>query len=105
MATKKMGILLSTPPENNNQATVIGLANEAVRQGIETYLYLIDDGVYYLGRPETDALVKAGTRLFVCAHGASQRGIPLNTLQNATFGGLVSLSNLIKGCDRFISFN
>ncbi len=103
MAKKKLGILLSTPPENKNRTTVVSLAKEAVRQGIDTYLYLIDDGVRNCGHPEIDTLTKAGVNLFVCAYGAQRRGIPPN--ESATFSGLVVLSDLVKGCDRFITFN
>jgi len=95
--------MLSTPPAHKNIAVVISLANAAILERIETYLYLIDDGVYNLGDPAIDALKNSGVRLFACAYGAKQRGIPIDN--KAVFSGLVVLSNMIKGCDRFITFN
>ncbi len=103
MASKSLGILLSTGPENKNIFTVVSLAQEAVHQEIDTYLYLIDDGVLTLNHPQMDALKKEGVEIFVCAYGAHRRGLPLN--ETATFAGLVALSDLILGCDRFITFN
>ncbi|MBI3805128.1 MAG: DsrE family protein [Nitrospirae bacterium] len=103
MEKKKLGILLSTAPENKNLKTVSALAQEAVRQGIDTYLYLIDDGVQNLDRPEIDALSQKGVKLFLCAYGAQRRSIP--TSDKAVFCGLVVLSDLVKGCDRFVTFN
>ena len=84
---------------------VVSLANAAILEGIETYIYLIDDGVYNIGSPEMNALEDAGVRLFACAYGAQQRGIPTNSDRQTIFAGLVTLSDMIKGCDRFITFN
>lgn len=103
MAKKKLGILLSTPPENKNLNTVVSLAREALHQEVDTYLYLVDDGVKNIGRPEIDALSKEGVKLFLCAYGAQRRNIPAS--DKAVFCGLVVLSDLVKGCDRFVTFN
>jgi sulfur relay (sulfurtransferase) complex TusBCD TusD component (DsrE family) len=103
MEKKKLGILLSTPPENKNLTTVVALAKEALHQGIDTYLYLVDDGVKNVERPEMEALSKEGVKLFLCAYGAQRRNIPVS--DKAVFCGLVVLSDLVKGCDRFITFN
>lgn len=101
MKNKRLGIILSTPPEEKNLATVISLAAEARRQGIDIYLYLIDDGVKHIDQPEIEVLKEEGVRLFLCAYGAQRRSIPPS--DKAAFGGLVVLSDLIKGCDRFIT--
>lgn len=103
MEKKKLGILLSTPPENKNLITVVSLAKEALHQGIDTYLYLVDDGVKNVDRPEIGALSKEGVKLFLCAYGAQRRNIPVS--DKAVFCGLVVLSDLVKGCDRFVTFN
>ncbi len=103
MEKKKLGILLSTPPEHKNLTTVVSLATEAMRRQVDTYLYLIDDGVGNLDHPKIDALREEGVKLFLCAYGAQRRGIP--TTDKAVFCGLVVLSDLVKGCDRFVTFN
>lgn len=103
MEKKKLGILLSTPPEDKNLTTVASLANEALCQGVDTYLYLIDEGVRNVDRPEMERLKRNGVKLFLCAYGAQRRGIP--TSDKAVFCGLVVLSDLVKGCDRFVTFN
>jgi len=103
MKKKKLGILLSTSPENKNLTTVVSLAREALHQGIDTYLYLVDDGVKNVERPEIDALSKEGVKLYLCAYGAQRRQVPVS--DKAVFCGLVVLSDLVKGCDRFVTFN
>jgi len=102
MVVKKMGVLLSTPPENKNLETVISLINEAVHQETIVYLYFIDDGVLNIGEPAIDALADAGVHLFACAYGAGRRGVPQNN--KVVFAGLVVLADIIKGCDRFLAF-
>jgi sulfur relay (sulfurtransferase) complex TusBCD TusD component (DsrE family) len=102
MGKNKFGILLSTR-EHQDFNTVVSLAQEAVRQEILVYLYFLDDGVYHLGRPEILSLADSGVRIFACAYGAQRRGVPQNNF--VVFSGLVVLSDIVKGCDRFISFN
>ncbi|MFQ5580222.1 MAG: DsrE family protein [Nitrospiria bacterium] len=101
MKNKKLGIILSTPPEENNLSVVISLAEEACRQSVHIYLYLIDDGVKHIDLPEIQILKEAGVKLSLCAYSAQRRSIPSS--DKAVFGGLVVLSDLIKGCDRLIT--
>ena len=103
MKKKKLGILLATPYQDKNRITAVKLAQEAIQQGIETYLYLIDDGVHNISCQEMTALTQSGLNLFVCAYSAQRRNIPLNHNTQIAFSGLVALSDLIKGCDRFIT--
>jgi len=102
MIQKKLGVLLSTPPENKNLETVLSLFNEAIDEGVTGYLYFIDDGVLNIGLPEINALADSGVHLFACAYGASRRGVAQN--DKVVFAGLVVLADMIKGCDRFLSF-
>lgn len=53
--------------------------------------------------PRLNALSDRGLKLFVCAYGAERHHVPLSG--KATPCGLVVLSDLIKGCDQFVSFN
>ncbi len=103
MPKRKLGLLLSTPPEHQNLQTVLSLVEEALNQEIVPYLYLIDDGVKNVDLPAFFDLSKRGLKLFACAYGAQRYGIAVD--DKAVFCGLVVLSDLIKGCDRFIAFN
>ena len=103
MKRKKLGILLSTPPQHPNKKTAVGLSKAALSGGHEVYLYLVDDGVRNLDEPEIQELSKGGVHLFVCAYGAQRRNIPAS--EKAAFCGLVVLSDLVKGCDQFVTFN
>jgi len=70
-----------------------------------TYLYLIDDGVRALADPRIRALPERGAKLFVCAYGCQKRRIPLEDAETITYCGLVVLTDLINGTDRFVALN
>jgi hypothetical protein len=103
MERKKLGMMLSTPPEQANLKTVIKLSKTALDKGHEVYLYLIDEGTKNLKDEQLKELKLRGLRLFVCAYGGQRFGIEPS--DDAVFCGLVVLSDLVKGCNQFISFN
>jgi len=103
MNGKKLGVLLSTPPEHANLNTAVQLSTTALASGHEVYLYLIDEGTKNLSDARLKELKVQGLKLFICAYGAQRHGIEPD--DQAVFCGLVVLSDLIKGCDQFISLN
>ena len=102
---KKLGVLLSTGPDHPNLETAVGLSDAALARGAQLYLYLIDDGVRALDDPRIKALPGRGARLFVCAYGCQKRRIPLSEGDSVTYCGLVVLTDLINGTDRFVALN
>jgi sulfur relay (sulfurtransferase) complex TusBCD TusD component (DsrE family) len=102
---RKLGLMLSTKPEHPNLQTAVALSSAALERGGDVYLYLIDDGVYAKDRPEIRELAKRGAKLFVCAYGCQKRGISLSDPDTFTYSGLVVLTDLINGCERFIALN
>lgn len=102
-AGKKLGLMLSTRPGHPNLDTVVGLSEAALDRGAQVYLYLIDDGVAAVDDPRVQALGERGARLFVCAFGCQKRGLPLS--ERATNCGLVVLTDVINGTDRFVALN
>ena len=105
LAKRKLGLLLSTAPEHPNLTTVLKLSRAALDRGADLYLYLIDDGVRAMDRPEIQELALKGAKLFVCAYGCQKRNIPLHDPDRFTYCGLVVLTDLITGCERFLAFN
>ncbi|MEK7700430.1 MAG: DsrE family protein [candidate division NC10 bacterium] len=105
LAKKKFGLLLSTGLEHPNLETAVGLSEAALARGADLYLYLIDDGVRALDDPRIPALAGRGARLFVCAYACQKRRIPLEDSDGVTYCGLVVLTDLINGTDRFIALN
>ena len=106
LANKKLGLLLSTAPDNPNAETVFQLSKTALANKVDTYLYFIDEGVLNLKDPRFSALAKEGLKLFVCAYGCQQHHISTDGYgKEVNFCGLVILSNIIDGCDRFLAFN
>jgi predicted peroxiredoxin len=99
----KLGLLLSTSPEHPNLETVTRLSETAIRRGLDVYLYLIDEGTRCIDTPQIQQLPAQGVKLFVCAFGAQKMGVPIDG--RATFCGLVVLSDIVSGTDRFLAFN
>lgn len=97
--------MLSTKPDSPNLRTAVGLAHTALERGGDVYLYLIDDGVHAKDRREIRELAQHGAKLFVCAYGCQKRGIPLAEPETFTYSGLVVLTDLINGCERFLALN
>jgi hypothetical protein len=106
LARKKLGLMLSTGPERPvNLDTAVGLSTATLDRGGAVYLYLIDDGVRALDDPRVPALAERGAKLFVCAFGCQKRKIPLRDSDRITYCGLVVLTDIINGTDRFLALN
>jgi hypothetical protein len=105
LAKRKLGVLLSTGLQHPNLETAAGLAAAALDRGVELYLYLIDDGVRALDDPRIHGLAARGAKLFVCAYGCQKRRLPLRDADTVTYCGLVVLTDLINGTDRFVALN
>ena len=105
MPARRLGLLLSTPPSHPSVETVVQLTHAALRQGIDVYLYLIDEGVKAVVDQRYIGLVDAGVKMSVCAYGCQQHGVPTTTVDSrVSLSGLVVLSGIIDGCDRFLAF-
>lgn len=105
LAKRKLGILLSTKPDHPNLETTIRLGRAALDRGADLYLYLIDDAVVATNRPEIRELAERGAKLFVCAYGCQKRNLPLSEPDRFNYCGLVVLTDLINGCERFLALN
>ncbi|HKY70977.1 MAG TPA: DsrE family protein [Nitrospira sp.] len=105
MPAQKLGLLLSTAPTNKNIDTVLRLSEAALRQGIEVYLYLIDEGVKGFADARFNRLLDGGVKMSVCAYGCLQHGVSTQHVDpRVSLSGLVVLSGIIDGCDRFLAF-
>ena len=102
LARKKLGVMLSTGPEHANLETVIGLSEATLARGAAG------------NRRAEPALRTAfsclclpdrGAKVFVCAYGCQKRGRPLTDGDRVTYCGLVVLTDLINGTDRFVALN
>jgi len=97
--------MLSSEPAHHNLDTALGLSDAALTRGVDVYLYLIDDAVTAVEDARVQALAARGLKLFVCAYGCQKRGLPLRDPERVTYCGLVVLTDLINGTDRFIALN
>ena len=103
LAKRKLGLMVSTGPRHPNLETALGLGGAALDRGVDVYLYLIDDAVAAVEDPRVQALAARGLKLFVCAYGCQKRRQPLS--DKATNCGLVVLTDLINGTERFLALN
>ncbi len=102
MDSMKIGILLSTHPEKQDGEPVRMIAEAALASGDDVYLYLLDEGARFLAHPWVHELVDRGASVYTCAYAAQNRKIP--DPGKTTFCGLVVLTQVIEGCDRFLAF-
>jgi sulfur relay (sulfurtransferase) complex TusBCD TusD component (DsrE family) len=100
---RKLGLLLSAPPAHPNFNRSLRLAEAAIKKGVQVYFYCIDEAVHGLGNERLRHLEQQGLKLFACAYGARRRGIACS--DEAVFGGLAILDDLIAATDRFVSFH
>jgi len=100
---KKLGLLLSTPPSQPGFQHGLRLAEAALEEGVEVYLYCIDEGVRGVDEPRLQSLAARGLKLYVCAYGSQRRR--LEPSPNVTYAGLALLSDVMAATDRFVSFN
>lgn len=106
----KIGILLTTSPENQNSEVVINLTKAALESGNEVNLFLMDDGVYNVMvrnkiSPRFSELMAGGASLALCAHTAEERGVEKDDcLENVGFAGQYELACLVNEADRFLAF-
>ncbi len=100
---KKLGLLISAKPDEPGFSHGVRLAEAALAEGVDVYIYCIDAAVPGVDDPQLQALKARGLKLYACAYGAHRRNFPLS--EKATFAGLTVVSDIMAGTDRFLSFN
>ncbi|MCZ7381160.1 MAG: DsrE family protein [Candidatus Methanoperedens sp.] len=98
----KLGILLTTSPENENTNTVISISSAAREQGHVVSIFLMYDGVYNIHKKEFAGLVDIGVNIAVCAFNVEQRNIA--RVPGILFGSQYDHACIASEVDRFISF-
>lgn len=98
----KLGILLTTSPENENTNTVIAISSSAREQGHEVSIFLMYDGVYNINKKEFVELATKGVNIAVCALNVEQRKI--SRVKGVLFGSQYDHACIASNVDRFISF-
>jgi sulfur relay (sulfurtransferase) complex TusBCD TusD component (DsrE family) len=99
---KKLGIMIGADPASRNFNHGIELAREALKSGLEVYVYCIDEGVRGVEEGSVQSLKREGAKLFACAYSLQKRNLPLT--EHATMSGLTILNDVISSTDRFVSF-
>jgi hypothetical protein len=100
---RKLGLLLSTGPDSESFRHGVRLAEAALQQGVDVYLYCIDEAVPGVEDPALQTLRSRGLKLYACAYGAHRHHVTIS--DRAIFAGLTVVSDLVAATDRFLSFN
>jgi len=100
---RKLGILISVAPTHPSFHHGLQLAAAALSAKDEVYLYCLDDAVAGVDDERTQLLRSHGLRLFACAYACQRRKIVPG--ENALYGGLTLLNDVMAATDRFVSFN
>jgi len=98
----KLGILLTTSPENENTNTVIEISKAAREEGHEVSIFLMYDGVYNVNKKEFTELAGKGIEIAICAFNAEQRNI--GKVDGILFGSQYDHACIASDVDRFLSF-
>ena len=98
----KLGILLTTSPENENTHTVIAISTAARNAGHDVSIFLMYDGVYNVHKKEFVELLNKGVNIAVCALNAEQRHV--SKVGGIVFGSQYDHACIASDTDRFISF-
>jgi len=98
-----LGLLLALPPEDSRAARALAFlrAQQQANARPTIYLYCLADGVKALTEPRLQNLRREGVHVLACAQSALQRQISPG--DQADFGGLGLLTDLIAGVDIFLS--
>ncbi|MCX9083855.1 MAG: DsrE family protein [Candidatus Methanoperedens sp.] len=98
----KLGILLTTSPENENTNTVIEISKAARDEGHHVSIFLMYDGVHNVNKKEFAELADKGVDIAICAFNAEQRKI--GKIDGMLFGSQYDHACIASDVDRFISF-
>ncbi len=98
----KLGILLTTSPENENTNTVIAISRAAKEAGHEVSVFLMYDSVYNAYKKEFAELIDKGVSIAVCALNVEQR--KMSRVPGILFGSQYDNACIASNVDRFISF-
>ena len=103
MAGNKLGILLTTSPENEDLHTVIKLCEAAIAAGKEVQLFMMCDGVYGSNCGRLTDMIPKGVQIAQCHHNAEERHIEEEKLPVKSASQYI-FSGIIADVDRLITF-
>ncbi len=104
MAGTKLGILLTTSPENEDMYTVVKLCEAALAGGKEVQIFMMCDGAYGSYCNTLTDLIPKGVQISQCHHNAEERkiheeGNPVKSASQYIFSGIIGeVDRLITFC-------
>ncbi len=102
MNQKKLGILLTTSPEDANTHSVIRLAEAALRQGVEVRIFLMCDGVLNVNHVPFLSLLDKGANICLCQQNLNERF--LDETNGVVLGSQYDFACNVRAVDRVVAF-
>jgi sulfur relay (sulfurtransferase) complex TusBCD TusD component (DsrE family) len=103
VAGRKLGILVSADPSQPNFTHAIRLAEAARAEGVDVYLYCLDEALPAITSANVQNLRASGAKIFGCAFGAQKRSLQIG--EEAVLAGLGMVSEIMSSTDRFVAFS
>lgn len=102
----QLGVLIATAPEEGDLPAVRSLIQDALRNGHEIDLFLMDQGVRYALDADLGRWVAAGVDVTLCAHDAEAQGVDTAAAaaRGVVLGSQRDHAHLLRRSDRFYSF-
>lgn len=100
---RRLGVIVSTPPERGDFARAERLARAARARGIEVSLFLMDAAVDAGAGAGGAALVEDGCELVLCGTSATARGITAAP-PGALLGSQDDHAAIVHRADRVVAF-
>ncbi len=96
-------ILLASTPGNENQHSLIKIAEAALNLDHKVQIFCMSDGVYHIRSDKFMSLADKGAEITLCAHNAQERGVEQRP--GVLFGSQYDLSTMVAQSDTFFSFH
>ncbi|MFQ5456178.1 MAG: DsrE family protein [Nitrospirota bacterium] len=109
----KLGVLLKKSPEHEDVYTVTRISMAFLKNGDDVEIFLMDDGIYNAVKNFSkhrlfsgfDQIIKSGAKVSLCSFTAEARGLNENNfIEDVVLSSLYTLSDIVKGSDRFLAF-
>lgn len=99
---KSFGIVITDHPEFVNLPELHNAISSHLAENEKIFVYLIDEGVYFLMPEYWDKFYMHETVVYACGQGSRKYQAPFR--DEVIFSGLVTLAQLIKSCSNFVAF-
>lgn len=97
------GVVVHAPPHSPSFKQAMRVAQEALEQSCEVFLYLLDDAVGGGGDSSIHELIQKGAKISACGYALEKRS--LDCPEEICPAGLTTLSDILLNSDSIAVYN